>query len=101
MENPCVLHLVVSPAVEYSVADWLLEQKGVSGFSSLDIAGHGSSEKSMSIAEQVAGRRRQVMFMLHLEQAAAESLLTTIRNAFRGSGMHYWIMPAIAAGHID
>jgi len=101
MENPYVLHLVVSPAVEYAVADWLLERDEVSGFSSLPIAGHGSSEKSMSVAEQVAGRRRQVMFMLHLEQAAGESLLEAIREEFRGRGMHYWLMPAAAAGHID
>ena len=101
MSNPQVLHLIVSPSVEYAVADWLLEREEVSGFSSLPVSGHGSSEKSMSLAEQVAGRRRQVLFMVHLEADAAALLLDALCAAFRGSGMHYWLVPATAAGHID
>jgi hypothetical protein len=101
MNNSFVLHLIVSPSVEYAMADWLLERDEVPGFSSLGIAGHGSSEKSMSVAEQVSGRRRQVLFMVHLAEAEARSLLDAIRAEFRGSGMHYWLLPAADAGHID
>ncbi len=101
MSNPHVLHLIVSPSVEYAIADWLLERSEVTGFSSLPICGHGSSEKSMSVAEQVAGRRQQVMFMVHLDRERAQALLTAIRSEFHGSGMHYWLMPATDAGHID
>jgi hypothetical protein len=96
-----VLQLVVAPAAEDAVADWLLERADVRGFSSVPIAGHGSSEKSMTLAEQVAGRRRQVMFYTHLDAEVAEALLQDLRRDFRGSGMHYWLTPALAAGHID
>ena len=101
MSNPHVLHLIVSPSVEYSIADWLLERNEVSGFSTLPIRGHGSSEKSMSVAERVAGRSQQVLFMVHLEQTEAQHLLRAIRAEFRGSGMHYWLIPAADAGHLD
>jgi hypothetical protein len=97
----CVLQLIVSPAVEDAVVDWLLERDDVPGFSSMPIAGHGSSERSMTLAEQVAGRRRQVMFFIHLSAQTADSLLRDLRKDFRGSGMHYWLTPAIAFGHID
>jgi hypothetical protein len=100
MTQSYVLHLVVSPSVEYAVADWLLEREELSGFSSLEIRGHGSSEKSMSLAEQVAGRQRQTLFVVHMDEAAARVVLAALREAFRGSGMHYWLTPAAEAGHI-
>lgn len=70
----CLLYLIVAPAAEDAVAEWLLEDEAVSGFSSMPIAGHGSSEASMTLAEQVAGRRRRVMFFTHLETLAAAAL---------------------------
>lgn len=101
MTETCLLNLVVSPEVEDTVTDWLLDQATVSGFTSHPIAGHGSSEHSMSLAEQVAGSRRQVMFKLHLPCADAVALLAAVKQAFRGSGMHYWLMPVIESGHLD
>jgi len=96
-----VLYLVVSPGVEDAVADWLLEREDATGFSSVAINGHGSSEKSMTLAEQVAGRRRQVLFILHVPEELANILLADLQRDFAGSGMHYWMTPALAFGHID
>ena len=101
MNENCLLNLVVTPEVEDAVADWLLEYPIVTGFSSVPISGHGSSEKSMTLAEQVAGRRRQLLFQLHLPCVDARALLSDIKQAFRGSGMHYWLLPVIDAGHVD
>jgi hypothetical protein len=101
MSEHCLLNLVVSPAVEDTVTDWLLTHEGVSGFSTYPISGHGSSEHAMSLAEQVAGKRRQVLFQLLLPCAAGESLLAEIRRDFRGSGMHYWLMPVLESGHLE
>lgn len=98
--NDCLLSLVVNPAVEDAVTDWLLEQDAVSGFSKHPIAGHGSSERSMTLAEQVAGRQRQVLFQLQLPCTVARLLLEQIRTEFRGSGMHYWLVPVLDGGHV-
>ncbi|MBK5931014.1 DUF3240 family protein [Halochromatium salexigens] len=97
----CLLHLICSPKVEDSLAEWLLERAEVPGFTSLPIAGHGSSEQSMSLAEQVAGRSRRVMFLLELPEPTARALLEAVRADFSGSGLHYWLLPMLAAGHID
>jgi hypothetical protein len=101
MNANCLLNLVVTPEVEDAVTDWLLERDGVSGFSSHPIAGHGSSEHAMSLAEQVAGRRRQVLFQLHLTREQADALLGAIRRDFQGSGMHYWLVPLLDSGHLE
>ena len=102
MEDPqALLSLVVSPAIEDAMVDWLLERPEVSGFTSFPIHGHGASPRSMTLAEQVAGRRRQVLFQTHLPQAQAEALIPGLKQAFAGSGMHYWLLPLAAAGHLD
>ena len=101
MSENCLLNLVVAPEVEDSITDWLLEHVSVSGFSSHPIAGHGSSEHSMTLAEQVAGHRRQILFQLHLPCTDAHAMLEAIKADFHGSGMHYWLLPILASGHMD
>lgn len=98
--NHCLLYLIVSPAAEDAVAEWLLEDETVSGFSSTPIAGHGSSEASMTLAEQVTGHRRRVMFFTHLESAAAEALLQRLRRDFAGADIHFWTTPVDQFGHL-
>lgn len=100
MYENCLLNLVVTPEVEDTVVDWLLEQESINGFSSASIAGHGSSEHAMSLAEQVAGRRRQVLFQVHLTCEQAQQVLSAIRQEFTGSGMHFWLVPVMEAGHL-
>lgn len=101
MSEHCLLNLVVSPAVEDTVTDWLLTRDELSGFSTYPISGHGSSEHAMSLAEQVAGKRKQVLFQLLMPCDPALELLKEIRRDFRGSGMHYWLMPVVESGHLE
>jgi hypothetical protein len=101
MSNDCLLTLIVSPQIEDALAEWLLERDDVPGFSSTPVSGHGSSEQSMTLAEQVAGRSRRVMFFMHLPRAIAEQLLAGLRNDFQGSGLHYWLVPVLDFGHLD
>lgn len=101
MSDICLLNLVVTPAIEDAMSDWLLAREDVSGFSSHAISGHGSSEHAMSLAEQVAGRRRQVLFQTHLPCSAAYTVIEAVQAAFKGSGMHYWLLPVLASGHVE
>ena len=97
----CLLNMIVPPQVEDALAEWLLERDDVPGFSSVPVAGHGSSEKSMSLAEQVAGRSRRVMFVTHVPSDTAKALLEDLRTAFAGSGLHYWVVPVANFGHLE
>jgi nitrogen regulatory protein PII len=96
-----LLNLIVSPEVADAVAEWLLERQEVPGFTSLPVSGHGSSEHSLSLAEQVAGRSRRVMFFTYLPEESARVVLDGLRQAFRGSGLHYWMTAVIACGHLE
>lgn len=101
MTGNCLLNLVVSPEVEDNVTDWLLAREDVKGYSTIPIAGHGGDPARMTLAEQVAGRRRQVLFQLHLPCADVLSLLEAVKTDFQGSGMHYWLVPIVASGHVE
>ena len=57
-------------------------------------------EAAQATAEQVAGRQRQVMFQLHVPAGAAEQIIEGVREAFSGSGIHYWVTPLHTAGNI-
>lgn len=99
--NECLLVLIITPSIENALVEWLLERDDVDGFSNIAISGHGASAHALTTAEQVAGRSRQVMFSMHLSEPVANQLIAAARSAFRGSGMHYWITPVLATGHIE
>jgi len=97
----CLLVVIISPSMENAMVDWLLEREDVTGFTSVPVYGHGASAKSMTAAEQVAGRQRRVMFQLHLSQDTAAIIINAINAEFGGSGMHYWQVPVLASGHLQ
>ena len=99
--DQCLLALVVSPSIENAVIDWLLERDDIPGFTSVPISGHGTSTDSLTLPEQVAGHKRQIIFRMCLPEPVAQTIIEEVRQSFRGSGMHYWLVPVLASGHIE
>lgn len=93
--------LVICSDVEDAVVNWLLEQEEISGFTSLQVSGHGASTHSMNLSEQVVRRHRQVMFQTYLPDADAVTLVKGLEEIFSGSGMHYCLTPLITSGHLE
>lgn len=83
-----------------SLVDWLLESATHAGFSSHAVNGHSSREEGLSLAEQVAGRKRAVRFQMHVHEAQMPEFMAQLKKDFAGTGLHYWIVPIIDAGHI-
>ncbi len=100
MNNKVLLSLVVSPSIEDVLTDWLLERDEVKGFSSFRINGHGASAHAMTLAEQVTGRRAQVLFQIAMETEEAERLVEGIKQEFSGSGIYFWLASLRDAGHL-
>lgn len=97
--SPNLLILVAAPSLEEPLVDWLLEQEELPTFTSIPISGHGGTGP-LSVAEQVAGRRRQVMFHVLVDAASARALTEDLRVRFPGSGIRYWITPVLGEGVI-
>jgi len=100
MFDRCLLVLVSRPEVEESLVDWLLGRTEISGFSSHKIDGHSRDHMQLSLAEQVTGRRQQVMFQVELRYDEAQILLQKLKLYFPGMGVHYWMTPVLESGRI-
>lgn len=100
MTDQYLLTLTIAPAIEENLVDWLLENQGQIGFSSFPVNGHSSHQEDLSLAEQVAGRQKQVRFQIHLDAERVSTLLSHLRRDFAGAGLHYWISPVLDSGRI-
>ena len=99
MSEQCLLVLIAPPGVEEALVDFLLAQEHFSGFSAQKVDGSPAHGR-LTLAEQVTGRKRQVMFQVHAGCAEVSGLVDQVRETFRGAGLHYWIAPLIEAGPI-
>jgi hypothetical protein len=95
-----LISLTVSPAIEETMVDWLLQFAGKGGFTSFPVHGHSGREEALSLAEQVAGRKKQIRFQMHVLEADLGPILDRMKQDLQGAGVHYWISPVLEAGHI-
>jgi hypothetical protein len=54
----------------------------------------------MSLAEQVAGRQKQVNFQIYLLDKNLSSVLRQLKECFSGTGIQYRVLPVLDKGHI-
>ncbi len=95
-----LLNIISLPSMEDTLVDWLLVQSEITGFSSIEINGHGAAVAGLSIAEQVEGRQKHVQFSIHTEKKIALNLIVRLKERFQGSGLHYYVLPLIEAGKV-
>ncbi|BBL73750.1 DUF3240 family protein [Methylomagnum ishizawai] len=100
MSEFSLLTLICPPGLEEPLVDWLLESLPDHGFSTFPVSGHSSRHQGLSLAEQVAGRKRQVRFELHAPEAELFRLVERLTTEFAGTGLHYWMTPVLAQGRI-
>lgn len=96
----CLLHLIVAPSLEETIVDWLLNQPAITGFSSIEIYGHGANESAFNLIEQVTGRQRRVQFIIHTENEIASQMVLELKQTLAGAGIHYFLIPVSEFGHI-
>ena len=90
----------VPPLLEEAVVDCLLAIEAADGFSSLVVNAHTSDHESLSLAEQVAGRQKQIRFQMYLPEQQLGVLIQQLKQCFSGSGIHYWVLPVLESGYI-
>lgn len=95
-----LLTVSVPPSLEEALVDCLLSLDWAQGFSSFPTNVHGQGSQSLSLAEQVAGHQRKIRFQMYVEKPHISALLTKLKADFAGSGLHYWLVPAIEQGVI-
>lgn len=94
-----LLILIVTPRLEDVLVDFLLQQDTVSGFTTTPVSGHGTGHglERLSLVEQVTGRQNSLQFTLHAGLPVLHALINEIKAKFQNTGMHYILLPVVAA----
>jgi hypothetical protein len=100
MNQQVLITLTVPPSIEESVVDWLLQFNRHAGFTSQRASGHSSRQEGLNLAEQVAGRKEQIRFQMHIRPEELPRFMDTLRRDFAGAGLHYWVTPLLDTGHV-
>jgi len=90
----------VHPLLEEAMVDCLLAIDAAEGFSSLAVNAHGSEHDTLSLAEQVAGRKKQIRFQMYVPEQQLDVLIEQLKLNFLGAGIRYWVMPVLESGYI-
>lgn len=99
LSQQVLITLTVPPSIEESVVDWLLQFNDHAGFTSHRANGHSSRVEGLNLAEQVAGRKEQIRFQMHIPSADLARFIHALKTDFTGAGLHYWVTPLIETGH--
>lgn len=94
-----MLVLNTAPELEEDLIDYLLGFEQVQGFTSYQVHGHGE-HNGLSVAEQVAGRRKRAQYEIFIASAAIADILAGLRSAV-GKDIVHWEQPLRNFGHID
>lgn len=98
--NEYLVTINAPPALEEPLVDCLLDFEAEDGFSSFFVSGHDHRNRGLSLAEQVAGRKKQIRFQMYVLAEGLEPLLEKLKCNFGGSGVHYWVIPVIESGYL-
>ncbi|MCF7968393.1 MAG: DUF3240 family protein [Methylococcaceae bacterium] len=100
MGGASLLTLIAPVGLEEPLVDWLLEHASSNGFCSGPINGHSASHESLTVAEQVSGRQRQIRFEVHAQEGEVNLMLERLRGDFADAGIHFWVVPLLESGKI-
>lgn len=83
-----MLVLNITPELEEELVDYLISTESVRGFTSYPVRGHGE-QATMSIAEQVSGRRARLQFEIIMQEEAVSKLISGLADNV-GKDINYW-----------
>ncbi len=96
-----LLTLILPKDVSEHVEDLLLSRPDLSpGFTSAEVAGHGSGVPLVVPGEQVAGHAPRIAIQTAGEEAALRELLAQIKAAFPRTNFYFWLQPVIDMGKL-
>lgn len=85
-----LLTLTAPQLLEEELVDFFLSSEQDYGFTSLNVRGHSSEHRGMSVIEQVTGRQQQVQFQIVVSESEAREICNQLETSYPGVGVHYW-----------
>jgi len=98
-ESLTMLVLNTAPELEEDLIDYLLGLEQIEGFTSYQVHGHGEYQ-SLSVAEQVTGRRKRSQYEIFLTSSAIPKILEGLASKV-GKDIVYWEQTVRNFGYIN
>ena len=95
-----LLRVNIPPTLEEDFLDALLSDERIPGYQCYPTTGHGQVG-SMTLTEQVAGRRNRIQFEVVLAQELVEPVLEGLRAALPIRDIIWWAVPVAASGRFS
>lgn len=100
-QSACKLTLIYPPASETHIIELLMNSDPpLSGFTTLQVEGHGHSFSKASMRERVRGRIARGMLVAVLARTRVAPLLEEIRLKAAIPDLVYWVEPIEAFGRL-
>lgn len=100
MSECVLLRINIPPGLEEEFLDALLSDERVPGYQCYPTSGHGQVG-SMTIMEQVAGRRNRVQFELVLEADIVEPVVNGLKDKLPSRDIIWWTLPVLGSGRFS
>tara|TARA_R110002073_G_scaffold5431_1_gene33445 strand:- start:353 stop:679 length:327 start_codon:yes stop_codon:yes gene_type:complete len=97
-QNCTMLVLNIAPELEEDLIDYLLSFEDLEGFTSVHVHGHGD-HISLTVAEQVTGRRKRAQYQLLLDDSIIPKVLAGLAESV-GKDIVYWEQAIRNFGHV-
>jgi hypothetical protein len=97
METMLVLN--INPELEEELVDYLLSLECIEGFTSYLVRGHGV-HKSLSISEQVSGRRKRLQVEVIMQETEVKTVLAGLVDNV-GRDIVFWQQMIANVGKVE
>lgn len=95
----CCLTIVFPAALEENIVDHLLEHPELaSGFTTVEVEGHGQGSVYRSVSEQVRGRARRVKMEVVMDREDAQAIVAHLKESLPSREVAFWIAPIFEFG---
>lgn len=95
-----LITIIVTPNIEDTVVDWLLEKPGIERFVSYQVKSYNKDHSDYSPIERVTGWKRKTALRVLFPTEQMPAVIAELKAKFANSGIYYRITPFLEEGII-
>jgi len=100
MQERQLLTIIVTPNIEDTLVDWLLEKPGVERFVSYQVKSYNKDHSDYTPLERVTGWKRKTALRVLFPTEQMPHVIQELKTTFANSGIYYRLTPFLDEGVI-
>lgn len=93
-----LITIIVTPNIEETIVDWLLEKPGVERFVSYQVKSYNKDHSDYSPLERVTGWKRKTAVRVLFPTDQMPEVIRELKLQFANSGIYYRVTPFLDDG---